>query len=153
MTDSTPVLSRPEQKRLLRRRIWALFGLGLVVVLVGALLVAPLSQVQVGVVNQVMTMVVCFLPVLLVLLVAWLALAAAMFGVSRLEISVTRQLSGLEARAQSAESRARAAGDAMSRQVRRAVAPIDRLLTRLPTFEADDAKADSAPDKDVSHEQ
>lgn len=136
MTDFSPQSTRDAQKRALRRGVWLLFGFCLAVVLLIGGGVALLTAAQVGVVSQVMTMVICYAPLLLVLLLAWLALSAAIYGVQRLDLSVTRQLATLHERTQSANIRAQTAGAELKRAVRRVVIPIDRFLARLPSFEA-----------------
>jgi len=72
---------------------------------------------------------------LLVLLVLWLAVAAAMFGVSRLEIKVTSQLAGLEDRAHTAQTRARAAGLTLGKAVSRVVSRTAIIERWFSTFE------------------
>jgi len=135
MTDSSPPRSAIDQKRALRRGIWLVFGAGMLLVLMVTAIVARSSQAQVGIVNQIMTMVMCFLPTLLVLLVLWLAVAAAMFGVSRLEIKVTSQLAGLEDRAHTAQTRARAAGLTLGKAVSRVVSRTAIIERWFSTFE------------------
>lgn len=113
----------------------------LVLVITAAL--TRLSQVQVGVVNQVMTMVVCFLPVLLVFVVLWVALAAAIFGVSRLEIKVTRQLGTLEGHAHTAKTRARTAGLTLGKAVITIVTRVAFIERWLSAFEPQPSQDDT----------
>ncbi len=146
MTDSSHPITSADQKRVLKRNIWLLFGACLLLVLVIIALLALSSHAQVGVVNQVMTMIVCFLPVLVVLLALWVAVAAAIFSVSRLEVKVTGQLATLEGRAFDAKTRARTAGLALGRAVIKVVARTAIIERWLSAFEP-------KPNQDEADEQ
>lgn len=143
MTDSSTPITSTNPKRVLRRKLWSVLGLMFALVGIGSVLVASLSQLQVGMVSQIMTMIICFLPVLLILLLTWLVIAAAIYGVNRLEISVTRQLTGLENRAHDAQLRARTAGNTLGQEVSRAAARFDKVLSRFTVFDAPNPNKDS----------
>ncbi|MCU0464257.1 MAG: hypothetical protein MUF38_06780 [Anaerolineae bacterium] len=133
--NQTPVPpDRISQKRAVKLRIWGVFALVMALVAVGALLVIPFSALQVSTVNALMTSILCFVPVLVLLLPLWLGLAAAMFGVARLETTVTRQLASAESSAHDAKIRARTAGRALGRAVIRLRTPLAAAEAWLATL-------------------
>lgn len=122
------------QKRGVKLRIWGVFALVMVLVAVGALLLIPFSALQVSTVNALMTSILCFIPLLVLLLPLWLGVSAAIFGVARLETTVTRQLASAETSARDAKIRARTAGRALGRAVIRLRTPLAAAEAWLATL-------------------
>ncbi|MCU0475262.1 MAG: hypothetical protein MUC99_03955 [Anaerolineae bacterium] len=131
MSDGVPSPTPADRKRLIRRRVWGAFALGLLMAGVGGLVVALQTPLQVGVVSDVMTLALCLAPAVLILLPVWLLVGLAIYGVGRLEVRVTRQLAALGVRSSDAQTRARLAARTVGQSVIRATLTVERFGERL----------------------